>query len=654
MKIPILVPNVFDYPFTYESGEFNLKLGDYVKIPFGKSELTGVVWNQFEKEKNKKFIIKNITSKLNIPSLNKNTIDFFNWFSKYNLIPKGMALKLSLLSGEAIENINLEEFKKFNFKYKKKIFHLSKEQTAALREINNENNKFRVHVLQGTTGSGKTIVYFEALKIIINKGFQGLIMLPEIGLTGQFKEKFKEFFGFNPAVWHSGITKKNKKIIWNGVLTGKIKVVIGARSSLFLPFKNLGLISVDEEHDQSYKQDEGMIYNARDMAISRAHFENIPINLITAVPSLETFKNIKNKKYKVSRILNRFKDASLPNYEIIDLNKSSLPVKSWISIDVIEKVKKHLQKKDQILFFLNRRGFSPYVLCKNCLKVYSCPNCSINLVYHKNKKKLLCHYCGFKTDLKRECKRNISASCKFVFSGPGVEKISEELKKIFPNQKHIIFSSDTMNKKESSKILEKIINNKISILVGTQLISKGFHFPSLNCIVVIDIDLSLQGHDLRGAEKNLQLYHQLSGRAGRTGKPATVYFQTYNLDQDIIFDITNKNPNVFLEKELELRKKNNLPPYQRFISLILTSTEEQKLQRESIKFKNYIYDKINYPVLGPVNASIYKIRKNFRVRLLIRGRKTLKLQESLFIAIKNFKFDKGIKLTVDVDPINFN
>jgi len=198
--------------------------------------------------------------------------------------------------------------------------------------------------LQGTTGSGKTIVYFEALKRIINKGFQGLIMLPEIGLTAQFEKKFKEFFGFNPALWHSGITKKNKKIIWNGIITEKIKVVIGARSSLFLPFKNLGMIIVDEEHDQSYKQDEGVIYNARDMAISRASFENIPINLITAVPSIETFKNVKVKKYKISKILNRFKNASLPNYEIIDLNKVKLQNKSWLSSEVIKKVKKHLDK----------------------------------------------------------------------------------------------------------------------------------------------------------------------------------------------------------------------------------------------------------------------------------------------------------------------
>jgi primosomal protein N' (replication factor Y) len=211
-----------------------------------------------------------------------------------------------------------------------------------------------------------------------------------------------------------------------------------------------------------------------------------------------------------------------------------------------------------------------------------------------------------------------------------------------------------MNKKDSSKILEKIVNNKISILVGTQLISKGFHFPNLNCIVVVDIDLSSQGHDLRGAEKNLQLYHQLSGRAGRTGKPATVYFQTYNLNKNMILDITNNDPDIFLEKELQIRKKNNLPPFQRFISLILSSNDERKLQKNSVEFKNYINSKLNSIVLGPINAPIYKIRKKFRVRLLIRGKKSLSVQESLSQSIKNFKFEKGIKLSVDVDPINFN
>jgi primosomal protein N' (replication factor Y) (superfamily II helicase) len=651
MKVPILIPNIFNHPFTYES-DLKLKIGDYVVVPFGKSEFTGVVWDEFEKKTNKNFVIKKVLIKLDVPSLKKNTIRFLNWFSKYNMIPKGMALKLLLLSSNAVEKISSEVYEQFKIDIKQNKIELSKEQKSCLKKMNVSNQKFRVHVLQGTTGSGKTMVYFEALKEIINNGFQGLILLPEIGLTGQFQDKFIEFFGFKPAVWHSGITKKNKEIIWSGIVSDKIKVVIGARSSLFLPFKKLGLIIVDEEHDQSYKQDEGVTYNARDMAISRASFENIPINLITAVPSIETYDNIIKGKYSLSKLYQRYQNASLPNYEIINLNNSKLESQSWISKETIEKVKLHLEKKDQVLFFLNRRGFSPHVLCKKCFNSYSCPNCSINLVYHKNKKNLLCHYCGYKTLLDRKCSKE--KKCDFIFSGPGVERISEEVKKIFPNKKTIIFSSDTMNKKSSKDILEKIINNEIQILIGTQLISKGFHFPSLNCIVVVDIDLSSQGHDLRGAEKNLQLYHQLSGRAGRTGKPATVYFQTYNLNNKMITDITNKNPDIFLDKELKIRKENNLPPFQRFIALIITGNNERELEKEAYRFKNFIKDSVEARILGPVNAPIFRIKRKFRVRLLVRGKKSLKVQNSLSKIIQKFKFPSGLKLTVDVDPINFN
>ena len=507
-------------------------------------------------------------------------------------------------------------------------------------------------VIKHTTGSGKTLVYFEALKNLIKQGYQGLILLPEIGLTGQFEKKFNEYFGFNAAVWHSGVSKKKKELIWSGISNGEVKVIIGARSSLFLPFKNLGMIIVDEEHDQSFKQDEGVTYNARDMAISRASFENIPVNLVTAVPSIETFENIQKGKYSLSRLTERYKNASLPNYEIIDLNKTKLEKQSWLSDKIIEKVNFHLEKKDQVLFFLNRRGFSPNVLCKKCFNSFSCPNCSINLVYHKNKNNLLCHYCGFKTDLKRDCSKE--GECNFVFSGPGVERISEEVKKKFPNKEVEIFSSDTMNKKDSLNKLERIINNQSQILVGTQLISKGFHFPSLNCIVVVDIDLSANGNDLRGAEKNLQLYHQLSGRAGRTGKPATVYFQTYNNNKNMILEITNKNPDIFLKRELEIRKKNKLPPYQRFISLIMTGENQKKLEKEAYDFKNYLENNIEGNILGPVDAPIFRLKRKFRVRFLIRGSKSMKLQNAIAKSVPKYKFSKGIKLSVDVDPINFN
>ena len=651
MKFPILLPNIFNHPFTYES-DIKLDIGDYVEVPFGKSKMTGIVWNEFEKESNKNFKVKKIIKKLNLPKLNKNFIKFLNSFSEYNLIPKGMSLKLLLLSSNAIEKADPKKVEEFDKLQNPLNFELNDEQHKSLKEINKLNDRFRVHVLQGTTGSGKTIVYFYALKEILSNNNQGLILLPEIGLTNQFEKKFYEFFGFKPAIWHSGISKKKKETIWNGIATGKIKVVIGARSSMFLPFKNLKMIIIDEEHDQSFKQDEGVIYHARDMAILRASFENIPVNLVTAVPSVETFENIKKQKYSVSKLKKRYKDASLPKYEIINLNNTKLEKQSWLSNEIINRVNKHLDKKDQILFFLNRRGFSPNVICKKCFKKFECPYCSINLVYHKSSNNLLCHYCGHKTSLNRDC--NEDGKCDYYFSGPGVERIYEEVKKKFPKRSIEIFSSDTMNKKSSKEKLEKIIDNKIEILIGTQLISKGFHFPSLNCIVVVDIDFSTQGHDLRGAEKNLQLYHQLSGRAGRTGNPATVYFQTYNKNIKMVSDLTNENPEIFLDKEIQIRKTNNLPPFQRFISLILSGNDQTKLEKESFKLKESLQNKISGKVLGPVNAPIYKIQGKFRIRYLIRGSKTIKLQNSLSEIISKYKFPAGIKLSVDVDPITFN
>ena len=651
MKFPILLPNIFNHPFTYES-DLKLNIGDFVEVPFGKSRIIGVVWNEFEREKFKKFKVKKILNKIEIEPLKKETITFLNWFAGYNLVPIGMCLKLHLLSGEAITNFEDKQYQYFNTKRFLNNFNLSNDQRVTLDEMSKKDHKFRVHLLQGTTGSGKTLVYFQHIKKMLEKGLQAIILLPEIGLTSEFENKFQKFFGFNAAVWHSGVTPKKKKIIWSGVSSGKINVIIGARSSLFLPFKKLGVIVVDEEHDQSFKQDEGVIYNARDMAIARANFENIPINLVTAVPSIETYANIKKKKYSFSRLLKRYKDANLPSYEIIDLKKNTLDKKSWIAKETIEKVNNHLQKNDQILFFINRRGYAPYALCKKCLNVYSCPNCSVNLVYHKNKNKLICHYCGLNTQLYRNC--NNGDICDFVFSGPGVERISEEVKIKFPNNRISIFSSDTMNKNSSKNKLQDIVDGKINILIGTQLISKGFHFPKLNCIVILDIDLNSNGHDLRTAEKNLQLYHQLSGRAGRTGTPATVYFQTYNSNKSIINQITNPDPFIFLENELKLREKNNLPPFERFVSLILTSSNQKNLEKETMNLKKTLLQSIEDKVLGPVNAPIYRVRRMFRQRLLIRSKKSSNIQKKLGKILKVYKLSKEIKLTVDVDPITFN
>ena len=653
MKIPVLFPKIFDYPFTYKSEiSETLNSGDFVKAPFGLNEITGVVW-PYEQKTEKQFKIKKISKKINVKNLNSSMIKFISWFSKYNLVPLGMSLKMCLLNKDVVEKDFNKEFVKFKVKKSKNKFLLNAEQKKSLTFMKNIGNNYNVTVLEGVAGSGKTLVYFERVKDLINKGFQALILLPEIALTNQFSRRFQEFFGAEPAIWHSGTTKKNKSIIWKGITEGKIKIVIGARSSLFLPFKNLGIIVVDEEHDVSYKQDEGVSYNARDMAITRASLENIPINLVTSIPSIETYNNIVNKKYHITKLEKRYREASLPNIEIINLHSEVLNKGSWIANKTISKVDQYLDKGDQVLFFLNRRGYAPFVICKKCGYKFECPNCTVNLNFHKKFNKLLCHYCGHKSSLSRVCKDN--KKCDLLFCGPGVERIFSELEKIYPNKKIAIFSSDTLKKnKITNTLLKKVEKKKIDILVGTQLLSKGFHFPKLNCIVVVDCDFSSHGYDLRSAEKNIQLYHQLAGRAGRESNTSTIYFQTYTPDDEVLLNISKNDPHAFLQKELLLRKEKKLPPFYRLISLIISGKNEPLIMKFAISVKSKL-PKINeVNVLGPVLAPITKLKKKYRCRILIRYPKNLFIQKYLSKSLNKIKIASGIKLEVDVDPINFS
>ena len=389
------------------------------------------------------------------------------------------------------------------------------------------------------------------------------------------------------------------------------------------------------------------------MAITRASIENIPIHLVTSIPSIETYNNIVNKKYYSTRLEKRYKEASLPKIEIINLHSEILNKESWIANKTINEVNKFLEKGEQVLFFLNRRGYAPFVICKKCGYKFQCPNCSVNLNYHKNLNKLLCHYCGFKSSLSRNCKDNIK--CDLSFCGPGVERIFAELKKIYPNKKIEIFSSDTLEKNElANELLKKVEKSKIDILIGTQLLSKGFHFPKLNCIVVVDGDFSSHGYDLRSAEKNVQLYHQLSGRAGREGNFSTIFFQTYTPEDEILINISKNNPNLFLQKELLLRKEKKLPPFYRLISLIISGKNEALIMKFAMSIKLKIPQIKEVNVLGPVLAPISKLRKKYRCRILIRYPKDLFIQKYLSQFLNKIKITSGIKLEVDVDPINFS
>ena len=492
MRVQVLLPKVFNFSFTYNTNKKKLKVGDIVEVPFGKNKEIGVVWPGKNTEL-KKIKIKNINKKIEKISINKNLIDFIKWFAMYNMTPVGLVLKMAI--GKNGNFFNKRDKELDDKIYIPNKYLLNEEQNAALNFLNLKNNKFDVSVLQGTTGSGKTLVYFERIKKIISEKKQALVLLPEIFLTNEFKSRFTDFFGFEPAVWHSKITPKKKRIICRGIINNKIKLVVGARSSLLLPFKKLGVIIVDEEHDTSYKQDEGVIYHARDMAIARASFEKIPIHLISSIPSIETFNNIQNNKFRHFKILKRFENYPLPETKIINLNLRKIK-KNFISEETTDLVKKFLNKNEQVLFFLNRRGYAPYLICKNCGYKQVCNNCSMFLTYHKNKNKAVCHHCSFEKEISNKCTGE--QMCDFVMYGPGVEKIYEEVSRIFPLNKIEIFSSDYMKKKDHvNSLFKKIVNNEVDILIGTQMISKGFNFPKLNCIVVIDADYSGRGYDLR-------------------------------------------------------------------------------------------------------------------------------------------------------------
>ena len=653
MKLDILLPLKFNHPFTYQS-DLNVKLkkGDYVVVPFRNKKIIGVVWDLDPKVPSN-IKIKKIISNLDIPAMSISNLNFIKKFSYYNLTSLGMVLKLFLYT-KGLESchkkFNFEQFIIKNFNNKK----LNKIQQQSIKSINKyfSFNDYSTTLLHGITGSGKTLVYFHYIKEAIEKGYQVLVLLPEIALTKQISDRFKEFIGHEPATWHSGIKDKDKKIIWNGIVQNKIHLVLGARSSIFLPFQNLKLIIVDEEHDSSYKQDEGVIYNARDMSILKASMEKIPIFLISATPSVESFYNAKKNKYQYIPILERYKNIELAKTKIVNLI-SSPPLKGkFISESIITELKNLVEKKNQILFFLNRRGYSTYIICYQCNERLICPNCSIGLVYHQENNQALCHYCDFKMNLKRKCLDK--KDCKFSFYGLGVEKIFEEVKSIFPEKKIQIFSSDVMHgKTKSNDIINEIEKGDIPILVGTQLISKGFHFPNLNCIVVINSDTNFLGSDIRASEKNFQLLQQLSGRAGRESNNAIVYLQTNDPKNKILRSLSKADVNEFYKEELDFRKNANLPPFSKLISIIVSGANHFAVEKVCRNLKGSFIIQDSIRIYGPVTAPIFRIRNKFRMRLLIKYDGKLSPQEFLMKWIDKNKTEANIKLEVDVDPINF-
>jgi len=657
MKVDVLLPLKFDHPFTYlNEKDEALEVGDFVLVPFNNKKIVGVIWSLKPSVTKKNIKFRPVFEKLDLQKLSKSKIEFIIRFATYNLIELGLVLKLFIFNPyfQAKNKKKIQENNNFeNSKIEKEIL-LDSTQQKSYEYLTDviKDKEYSCTLLHGVTGSGKTLIYLKKIKYFLDRGFQVLLVLPEIALTKDMLDRLEEYFNIKPPSWHSLVKQSEKKKIWDGLLNGKINFVVGTRSSLFLPFKNLGLVIVDEEHDQSFKQEEQITYNARDMSILYASIEKIPILLVSATPSLETYYNYKIKKFNYYYISKRYRDVSFPKVKFVDLSKEKLvkPIK-FISPSIIDDLKEYLINKKQILFFLNKRGYSNFVICSKCGTRQSCPNCSVYLTYHKEYEKLICHYCDHQASLKNKC--NKDGLCNFLFYGVGVEKVYEEIQSIFPKNKIILFSSDFIkNEEDAEEILQKIKSENASIIVATQLISKGFHFPNLNCIVVINSDTSFLGNDVRSSEKTYQLLNQLTGRAGREDNNSIVYLQTHQKENTVLQAISRRDDLSFYDNELNFRKDSNLPPFSKFISIIVSGTNKFDTKAFSLYLKNN-FPFIEYAkVLGPVSAPISLLKGKFRSRLLIKYPNDKFPQNELKKWLRSLKLKKNVSISLDVDPIS--
>ena len=571
----------------------------------------------------------------------------------------GSTLKLCLSIKQIFKKKKIEKIKDQSLNLSSDKFLLTKEQLNAKKYIFQkiDNKKFSTVVIDGVAGSGKTEVYFEAINKCLMEKKQILVLLPEISMTTQWLDRFKKKFKANPLLWHSDIKGSEKIKIWKSILEDNVNIVVGARSSLFLPFKNLGLIIIDEEHDQSFKQEEGIIYNARDMAVVRAKISNIPIILCSATLSIETKLNVLERKYDVVKLKQAYGEAGLPEVKIIDLGKNPPEKGMWLTDEVHRELKKTIESGNQALFFLNRRGFAPYVFCNSCYKRILCPNCDVGLVFHKKIDNLICHHCGYKSLLennKKNCKES-EKKCDLFLYGPGVEKIYEEIKNKNKNLNIEILTSDEMQKKgKGETILRKFEREEINVIIGTQILAKGHHFPKLTLVVIVDADFGFIGGDLRAAEKTFQLLMQVSGRSGRSRLSGKVLIQSTMADNPILKKIKEFDLNGFFLEELNIRKESGLPPFKKLCSLMLISKNEKKLNDFCRKMKVNIEPSNEFEVLGPAPPFISYVRGKYRKRFIIRCAKNKNIQKFVSIWLKKLQTPFDLKVSIDIDPYNFS
>jgi primosomal protein N' (replication factor Y) len=532
---------------------------------------------------------------------------------------------------------------------------LSAEQQAAADDLVGlvTAHDFAPVLLNGVTGSGKTEVYFEAVAQALRRGQQTLVLLPEIALTEPFLRRFMDRFGHAPVAWHSDLRQSERRRAYRAISSGEALVTVGARSALYLPYRNLGLIIVDEAHETSFKQEDGVQYHARDAAVMRGHFEKIPVILATATPAIETRQQVAQGRYREVHLPGRYGAAQMPSIAAINLVQTPPDRGRWLAPPLVTAMTETLDRGEQALLFLNRRGFAPLTLCRHCGHRFQCPNCTAWMVEHRLTNRLQCHHCGHVEPPPRACPECATEDA-LVACGPGVERISDEVGLLFPTARRAVVTSDTLwSPAKAADFVARMEAGEIDIVIGTQLVTKGYHFPNLTLVGVVDADLGLQGGDLRAAERSFQQIMQVAGRAGRAVKPGHVYLQTHEPDAPVMRALISGDAESFYAAETEARRLANAPPFGRFAAIIVSSENLREAEAIARQIAESAPKLEGMDVYGPAPAPLAMLRGRHRQRLLVHARRTLYVQHVLRDWLGTLTWPRRVRVSVDIDPYSF-
>jgi len=717
-RVSVLLPYPFAGPFDYRlPAGMALSPGDHVLVPLNRREEVGVVWDTQGGKTVGDNRLRPVSSKLDAPPMRADLRRLIDWIAAYTLSPPGevlaMALRVNALRPDAAplgwRRASAPPEARLTPKREAVLAALacaeprSTADLAASAEVTPaviramadlgllvpaalaiqpgfappdpdhpgpilsqgqavaagalcaavQARAFSVTLLEGVTGSGKTEVYQEAIAACLRLGRQVLVLLPEIALSAQWTTRFAARFGTPPALWHSDLTARTRRLTWRAVADGAASVVVGARSALFLPFPDLGLVVIDEEHETSFKQEDGVIYNARDMAIVRARLCQAPVVLASATPSLETIVNAEAGRYQRLLLPTRHGGAAMPEIALIDLREDAPERGDFLSPALIADIKASFARGEQAMLFLNRRGYAPLTLCRRCGHRFACSNCTSWLVEHRARRILSCHHCGHTQPTPQNCPACDGADTLAAI-GPGVERVTEEARRHFPEARILVMASDTLTGPNAAAEAARAVSaREVDLVIGTQIVAKGWHFPHLTLVGVVDADLGLAGGDLRAAERTVQLLHQVAGRAGRAEAPGRVRLQTFNPDHPVMQALRAGDLAAFVAREQAERRPGHWPPFGRLAALIISADTPDEADRMARELGRHAPSGEGIVVLGPAPAPLALLRGRHRRRLLLKARRDVHVQTVLRTWLAQIKISGSVRVDVDVDPVSF-